>query len=139
MIFLDTNVLVYASGVHGGDPGRTGRARALVRADEDYAVSVQVIQEFYDRVTRLVGGEAALTRDEAMAFVEHWRGFAVEPLTMELFDRATAIEARTGYRYWDCAILAAAQIAGCDTLLSEDLQHGRTIDGVRIVNPFLEA
>lgn len=52
MIFLDSNILVYASGIHGLEEPRTGLARTIVQADKPYAVSVQVLQEFYDRVTR---------------------------------------------------------------------------------------
>jgi len=138
LIFLDSNILVYATGIHGvGDP-RTAIARTIVSADEPYVVSVQVIQEFYDRVTRGRGGSPALSRDEALAFIAQWRSFRVEPLDLDLFDRAVRLEARLGYRYWDCAILAAARAAGCHTLLSEDLHHGQSVDGLRIVNPFFE-
>lgn len=135
MIFLDTNILIYAAGLNGDDE-RAAKARAIVTADQPYAVSVQVIQEFYDRATRGTGGMARLVREEALSFIAQWRTFRVEPLTLELFDRAMQIAARLGCRYWDCAILAAAQIAGCHTLLSEDLQDGREVDGLRIVNPF---
>lgn len=138
MIFLDSNILVYATGLNGISDPRTAKARAIVAADEAYAVSLQVIQEFYDRVTRAYGATPALPADEALAFVAQWRTFRVEPLTLDLFDRATQIEARFGYRYWDCAILAAAQAAGCHTLLSEDMQHDQRIGSLRIVNPFLE-
>lgn len=137
MIFLDTNILVYASGIHGLEEPRTGRARAIVRANEPYAVSVQVLQEFYDRVTRARRDARSLTREHALAFIAQWRTFKVEALTLDLFDRAVRIEARFGYRYWDCAIIAAAQTLGCETLYSEDMQHDQIVDGTRIVNPFL--
>jgi predicted nucleic acid-binding protein len=137
VIFLDSNILVYASGLNGLDDPRTAKAREIVAADEPYAVSVQVIQEFWDRVTHGRGQGAGLPRDDALAFVAQWRTFRVEPLTLDLFERATQIEARFGYRYWDCAIVAAALTSGCHSLLSEDLQHGQMIDGLRIANPFL--
>jgi predicted nucleic acid-binding protein len=35
--------------------------------------------------------------------------------------------------------VAAAIEAGCDTLYSEDMQHGRIIGGIAIINPFLES
>lgn len=136
MIFLDSNILVYASGIHGVDEVRTGQARAIVRADRPYAISVQVLQEFYDRVTRPRREAQHLSRDEALAFVTQWRTFKVESLTLDLFDRAVRIEARLGYRYWDCAIIAAAQALGCHTIYTEDMQHGQIIDGTGIVNPF---
>jgi predicted nucleic acid-binding protein len=46
------------------------------------------------------------------------------------------IKARTGLSYWDAAIIAAARALGCGELLSEDMQHGRRIAAVKIVNPF---
>jgi predicted nucleic acid-binding protein len=39
--------------------------------------------------------------------------------------------------FYDSLIIAAAQEAGCNTLYSEDLQHGQIIGGLRIENPFL--
>jgi predicted nucleic acid-binding protein len=38
---------------------------------------------------------------------------------------------------WDAAILAAAQELDCDTLYTEDLNHGQIYGTVRVVNPFL--
>jgi len=38
--------------------------------------------------------------------------------------------------FWDSLIVAAAQAAGCDALLTEDLQHGLDIDGLRVADPF---
>ena len=38
--------------------------------------------------------------------------------------------------YWDALILEAAVEAGADTVYSEDLQHGRTYQGVTVVDPF---
>ena len=40
------------------------------------------------------------------------------------------------YPWTHSAVIAAARAMGCSTLYSEDLSHGRQIDGVRIVNPF---
>jgi predicted nucleic acid-binding protein len=37
---------------------------------------------------------------------------------------------------WDALIVRAAQVSGCRTLLTEDLQHGQRFDGLEIVNPF---
>ncbi len=44
-----------------------------------------------------------------------------------------------GLSFYDALIVAAAVEAGCDTLFSEDMQHGRSISGLAIVNPFLES
>jgi len=42
-----------------------------------------------------------------------------------------------GFSFWDSLVLRMAKQAGCTVLLTEDFQHGQSIDGVRIVNPFL--
>ncbi|HEY6491036.1 MAG: hypothetical protein WCC26_16940 [Terracidiphilus sp.] len=42
-----------------------------------------------------------------------------------------------GYTYWDSLALRCALVSGCKVLLTEDMQHGQVIDGLRIVNPFL--
>ncbi len=66
-----------------------------------------------------------------------WRRFPVQPQSIELLDRALAIKERIHYSMWDCSVVAAAIMLGCHTLLTEDMQHGQTVEGVRIVNPFL--
>jgi predicted nucleic acid-binding protein len=134
LIFLDTNILIYAAGVHGEQEPRTHAARNLVLTDDLYAISVQVLQEFFDKVTR---HKIPLTRERARAYILQWRAYHVEPLTLELFDLALFIEARYKFRYWDCAILAAAILCGAGTVLSEDMKHGQVVEGVRIINPFI--
>jgi predicted nucleic acid-binding protein len=42
-----------------------------------------------------------------------------------------------GYAYWDSLVIRCALVSGCKVILSEDMQHGQVIDGLRIVNPFL--
>jgi len=41
------------------------------------------------------------------------------------------------FAFYDALVVAAALEAGCDTLYSEDMQHGRGLAGLTIVNPFL--
>lgn len=138
MIFLDTNILIYASGLHGGEDPRTHAARAIVTSAHSFAISVQVLQEFYDRVTRQSRGRH-LSHDQALALTGQWRQFTVLDLSLAIFDAAIAIHERFGYRHRDCAIIAAAQALHCETIYSEDMQHGQKIDSVTIINPFLAA
>ncbi len=55
-----------------------------------------------------------------------------------MLDNAISLQARTGYSIRDSLIVAAAQALGCTILYTEDMQDGRIIDGLRIVNPFRE-
>jgi predicted nucleic acid-binding protein len=57
-------------------------------------------------------------------------------MALPIFDAAMAINAARGFSCWDCAILAAAQALGCDEVLTEDMQHGQIVNGMRIVDPF---
>jgi len=135
LIFLDANVLVYAAGLHGEKDPRTEVARTIVRSGERFAISLQVLQEFDVRARR----DQTLSPETTLGFVVEWRTFHVEPLTIELFDQALKIQDRYRFHYWDCAIIAAAQLAGCDTLLSEDMQHNQVIGDLRVLNPFADA
>ena len=49
-----------------------------------------------------------------------------------------ALDLATTYMlsHWDALILKSASLSGCGLLLTEDLHHGQTIDGVRSENPF---
>ena len=103
----------------------------------DLAMSVQVIREFFDASTRQAR-ISHLSDQEAISFVGEWRkAVTMIDLTSALFDQAITIRSRYGYRYYDCEIIAAALSLGCDTLYSEDMQHGQVIDGLTIINPFL--
>lgn len=136
MIFLDTNVFVYASGFND-DLRKTMIARAIIDDTPSAVISVQVLHEFFDSVTRQ-SALSPLTDEEALALINQWRLFRVEPLTLAVFDHAMAIRARYRFRYYDCAILAAALAGGCDRVLSEGMQHGQIVDGLMIENPFRE-
>ncbi|HEY2136028.1 MAG TPA: PIN domain-containing protein [Xanthobacteraceae bacterium] len=132
--FLDTNILLYAI---SRDPSETGKrvvAEALVD-NGDNALSVQVLQEFYVQATRATRNDA-LPHDIAAGLVRTWLRFRVQEITVPVVVGALAIKAAHRLSYWDAAIVAAARALGCRELLSEDMAHGREIDGVLIVNPF---
>jgi predicted nucleic acid-binding protein len=61
------------------------------------------------------------------------------PLTVDTHLCASEISERYGFSIWDGLMVAAALDAKCSKLLTEDLQHGQVVEGVRIENPFLGA
>jgi len=133
--FVDTNILLYA--VSSAKAEREKAARAAALLDEtDLALSVQVLQEFYVQATR-PNATAALPHESAVAFLNTLLRFPVQEMTVALFRAALATRARWQISYWDAAIVEAARLAGCDTLCTEDLQHGQDFDGVRVVDPFV--
>jgi predicted nucleic acid-binding protein len=129
--FFDTNILVYAQQTGG----KADRARALFA--DGGKLSVQVLNEF-----------TAVSRRKQQ---RDWREIAeavsdvltmVDPplaLTLELNAAARVLAEDHRQSFYDALIIASAIEAGCDILYSEDMQHGRTIGGLAIVNPFLES
>ncbi|MDE0553596.1 MAG: PIN domain-containing protein [Candidatus Poribacteria bacterium] len=135
MHFVDTNVLLYAVSALSEDTVKRHRALDLLDT-ADLALSVQVLQEFYHQATR-PSRTGALTRAQALEFIESIGHFPVQDVTVDLFRAGAAISERFQLSYWDGAILAAAQALDCDVLYSEDLNAGQDYAGVRVVNPFI--
>ena len=136
MRFVDTNVLIYAVSPSAEEAEKRRRAQQLLMED-DLAVSVQVLREFYWQVTRPSRVEA-LTHSQALLFLESTRDFPVQDITLEVFRSAVSISRRFGLSYWDGAILAAARTCDCNTVYSEDLSDHQDYDGVGVINPFRE-
>ncbi len=135
MRLADTNILLYA--VSNQEDGAEKKARAEATLTEpDLALSVQVLQEFYQQATR-PHGPTGLTHGQALEFLGPLGTLPTQEITVELFHRATEIRARFGVSYRDAAILAAAKLLGCEAVYSEDLSHGQDYDGVMAINPFL--
>jgi predicted nucleic acid-binding protein len=132
--FLDTNIFLYSISRDAAETAKRERAIALIDAD-DNALSVQVLQEFYVQATR-PGRADALPHDIAAALIRTWLRFRVQEITVPIMTRALEIKAAHRLSYWDAAIVAAAGALGCAELHSEDMAHGRAIEGVTIINPF---
>lgn len=129
--FLDTNILLY---LLSGDSRKADRAEALIATGG--IISVQVLNEFAAVATRKLGMSWPEVDDvlEAVQTV-----CAVEPLTLETHERGKALARRYGLSVYDAMIIAAARIAGTDTLYSEDMQHGLRIEDALVVrNPFAD-
>lgn len=133
--FVDTNVLVY--GFDESDPAKRARAQLVMRRlweTRSGRLSDQVLKEFYATVTRKLN--PALSRTQAREEVEDLLGWEPVHPSASLFAEAWQLENRYGFSWWDSLIVAAALAQNCTTLLTEDLQAGLEINGVRIVNPF---
>ena len=132
--FLDTNILLYSISRDPGEEVKREKAIALLDRDGG-AVSVQVFQEFYVQATRASRPDP-LSHEIAQGLIETWMRFAVQEITVSVFKHALALKAEHKFSYWESAIIAAARALGCRELFSEDMAHGREIDGVLIINPF---
>jgi predicted nucleic acid-binding protein len=134
MRFFDTNVLVYTQDTL--EPGKQAIARALVdqaiRAGE-FTISTQVMQEFYAVAAR----RRLLAPAQVAALVQAWAENEVVSSTPDLLLRAFGLQQSSQISVWDALIVQAALDAGCTTLFTEDLQHGRQFGSLALVNPFL--
>ena len=133
--FVDTNVLLYAVlEATGEDRQKRDRARALLEL-EDCALSLQVLQEFAYQATHSRHPNR-LSWDDALEHLAVFAQFPVQETTLGLFEQGLELVQRHNFSFWDAMIVAAALAQGCDLLYSEDMQHGRIIGGLRIVDPF---
>jgi predicted nucleic acid-binding protein len=112
------------------------RDRAIAVLSEGGCISAQVLNEFTN-VARQKRQRPWSEIEAAIAVIREWFPDIV-PLTEQTHARALALARDHGMSFYDALIVAAAQEAGCDTLFTEDLQHGRKFGGLTIVNPFLE-
>jgi len=133
--FLDTNVLLYAVSTNPAEIVKTEKARALLQT-KDWAWSAQVAAEFI-RASTSARQRKPLSRSEARQWVETWMAFPMAPVDGALVLEAVQVAERYQISHFDAQILAAAQRMKCDTVYSEDLNHGQDYGGVRVLNPFL--
>jgi predicted nucleic acid-binding protein len=133
-VFLDTNILLYSISRAPEEAGKRERAIDLL-GTPGCCLSVQVLQEFYLQATRATRPDP-LPHPLAAGLVLAWLRFEVQDNTIAIMRTALEIRAAHGFSYWDSAIIAAARALGCGALYTEDLSHGRIVDGVAIVNPF---
>jgi len=132
--FLDTNILLYSISRDPTETTKQDRAVKLIDAGNN-ALSVQVLQEFYVQATRPTRPDP-LPHDIAAGLIRTWLRFRVQEITVPIMSGAIEIKAAHRLSYWDAAIVAAARALGCRELYSEDMRHGRQIEGVTIINPF---
>jgi predicted nucleic acid-binding protein len=133
-VFLDTNILVYA--VTSDQREQTKRLKALeIIETENFAISAQVLQEFYVTVTRKLA--KPLSPEQAMDWIVELEVFPCVAIEASLVKIAIEISVRYQTSYWDGAIVAAAESIGVPRLYSEDLNHGQRYGSVEVLNPFL--
>ena len=127
-VFLDTNILVY---LLSDDAAKAARSETILL--NGGTISVQVLSEFVNVTRNRRSIEWDVVEESLATFrtVLH-----VEPLTLETQRLGVSLCRKHGFSIFDGTIVAAAQLAGCTTLLSEDMQDGRIIAGLTIRNPY---
>ena len=127
--FLDSNILIYTA---SADAGKAAIARELMFRGG--VISVQVLNE----VANVARNKMRLAWDDVEDLLLHARALLkVDPVTIQTHVQGIELIRHHKLATYDGMIVAAALIAGCDRLYSEDMHHGLVINGVlTIVNPF---
>jgi predicted nucleic acid-binding protein len=136
--FIDTNVFVYS--FDASQPEKKDRSTALIQEALKNGlgvISTQVIQEFLNVAIHKF--TVPLNVEDSKTYLR----LAMNPLCqvypdLSLYEAALDLQSETGYSFYDSLIVAGAIQGGCTILFSEDLQDGRQIRGVKVVNPYLK-
>ena len=134
--FVDTNILIYAHDIDAKAKHETAKSvlRDLWRQRAG-VLSLQVLQEFYVNVTRKIA--SPLPKEAARLVVNTYAIWCTETTPAEI-TAAFRIEDEFRIAFWDALIVASAAKSGAVRILSEDLNAGQTIGGIRIENPFVQ-
>ncbi len=130
---VDTNILIYAVDVDAGE--KHVRSALLVEflSRLQSILPLQALSEFYSATTK----KRTLAAVEAASFVHQFRiSMQVVPYTVEDLNAAVRIHQQHHLQFFDALMVATARRAGCITFFTEDMQHGRTLEGITLVNPF---
>lgn len=132
-IALDSNFLLYAEGID--DLARELATEQVLerRASNTFVIPVQCLGELF----RVLVGKAKWTRGAAQRSVRTWRAtYGLLDTTSEAFEDALALAVDHRFSIWDSVVVAVSANAGCNLLLSEDMQDGFAWGGLTILNPF---
>lgn len=133
IVTADTNLFVYA--VDEREPDKKAVAIEIVgRLQEQGApIGLQVCGEFFRAATRRL---KRTPWEAAQGARNLLTSFPVFTATSRSVTAALAAAAAGQFSFWDANLLAAADEAGCDVLLSEDFRDGTRLGRVVVVQPF---
>jgi len=135
LVFVDTNVLVYARDTRVPHKQRSAHEWLdFLWETRRGRLSPQVLNEYYVTVTRKL--KPGLPVEEARTSVRdlyYWLG----PVdAQDLLEAAWTLEDRASISFWDALVVGAARSMGCMYVLTEDLSARQDLGGVRVVDPF---
>lgn len=135
-VFFDSNIFLYAGSKAEGDQKKGDICRALI-AHEQAVISTQVLQEFINNALRKPRLQISEEKIDLMLRIAG--DMEVISMTRDLILKATELRRSYQISHWDSTIIVAAIHANCEVLYSEDLSHGQSFEGVRVVNPFMNS
>ena len=132
-VFIDTNILVYAQ--NDLEKEKQQICRNVLRHLIDHnrlVISTQIIQEFYNVSTLKLGLDKLFVKNTIKQFDFHETVLLQPTIILQAID----IQILNQLSFWDSLIVSAAKSANCSTILTEDMNDGQVIDGVKIQSPF---
>jgi predicted nucleic acid-binding protein len=136
LCFVDSNLLVYTR--DSSNPVKQQTALKWMTAlwqSQRGRLSTQVLNEFYVVVTRKLKPTviSAIARKDVQDLMR-WQPIAIDS---QVIEKAWIVQDDFHLSWWDSLIVASAQIANCQYLLTEDLQHNQQLDSIKVINPFI--
>lgn len=132
IVFIDTNIWVYAFS-DTQDKRKTQLSRALVRRTAHIHISTQVINETTKNLLQKFNATEVVIQGLITSL---YRKYHVVDLSRPILLQASSLRARYSFSFWDSTIIASALEVQAETLYSEDLQDGLTVEGrLSIKNP----
>jgi len=126
--FIDSNVVLY---LFSSDTVKADRAESLLQSGG--LISVQVLNEVASVCLR----KLKMTWEDVDAVLETLKSTCeVLPVTLASHEKAVGLAKRFQISLYDANIVATAILCGADTLFSEDMQNGMSMESVTVVNPF---
>lgn len=132
-VFFDTNILIYT--VDKKDQEKFDISRNIVKSvtmDHSPVISTQVLQEFYSASTSKLKLEKIFVKN----IVHGLQNMEIVTIDPQIIEQAIDISIIFQLSFWDSLIVAAAEQSKCEFLISEDLNNGQNIRGIKISNPF---
>ncbi|WP_253725326.1 PIN domain-containing protein [Treponema socranskii] len=134
-VFIDTNILVYT--LNSTDSYKQTKAREIMEKVVDFhqpVISTQVLKEFYVVATTKLKADRIIVKN----IIHNFCNIEIVQNDLELIEQAIDISVISQLSFWDSLIIAAAEKAKCEFIISEDLNPGQTYRGVMVINPFKE-
>lgn len=134
-VALDSNILIYAEIEPDSEKGMRS-ADLILKVARDGVLPAQVLGEFLRFVQRRFPDSFAEATRQARLYQSV---FITPPTTNAIINRASELAGAHRLQLWDCVVCAASAEARAKVLLTEDMQDGRILDGLRLINPFAAA
>jgi predicted nucleic acid-binding protein len=132
-VFVDTNVWVYSQDHTAAEKQEYCRQLLYdLQAQAQLVLSTQVLQEFYNVMTRKANADPIRVK----SLLQQMQAFELAVVDVPTINHAIDISILTQISFWDALLFAAAAQLNCSSVLTEDLNHGQLVNGIRVVNPF---